>query len=145
MLAIADDQLDLHRFERLAEDGSNGLAIGAAARALRSALAIWRGPAFADLEEPFARGERARLEELRLHALEDRIEADMQLGRHADVVAELEALVREHPQRESLSHQLMLAARSMLAMATWRQRWWRPGVQSKSRSWRARPLISRLL
>ena len=74
------------------------------------ALALWRGPAFADLAyEPFAQAERARLEELRLVALEVRIDADLALGRHADLVGELEALIAEHPLRERLRGQLMLA------------------------------------
>ena len=82
----------------------------AAAATLRGALELWRGSALADLaDEPFARAEIARLEELRLAALEDRIEADLALGRHASVVAELEGLVHTHPYRERLIGQLMLA------------------------------------
>ena len=74
------------------------------------ALALWRGPPLSDFaSEPFAQGEIARLEELRLAALEERIEADLALGRHAELVPELEALVREHPLRERLRAQLMLA------------------------------------
>ena len=77
---------------------------------LREALALWRGPALADFTyERFAQGEIARLEELRLGALEGRVEADLALGRHAQVVGELEALVREHPLRERVRGQLMLA------------------------------------
>ena len=71
---------------------------------------LWRGPPLADFAfEPFAQAEIARLEELRLAALEDRIDADLELGRHAELVPELEALVREHPLRERLRGQLMLA------------------------------------
>ena len=80
------------------------------ARCLREALALWRGPALADCEhESFARDEIARLEELRLVALALRLEADLALGRHAEVVPELEALVREHPLRERLRELLILA------------------------------------
>src|SRR5262249_48652057 len=81
-----------------------------AARILREALGLWRGPPLADLtREPFAQAEIRRLEELRLVALELRIDADLSLGRRADLVGELEGLVRGHPYRESLRAQLMLA------------------------------------
>ena len=77
---------------------------------LREALALWRGPPLADLAfESFAQPAIARLEELRLVAIEKRIDADLALGRHAEVVAELEALVAEHPLRERVRAQLMLA------------------------------------
>ena len=97
-----------------------------AAEALRSALALWRGPPLSDFaSEPFAQGEIARLEELRLAALEERIEADLALGRHAELVSELEALVREHPLRERLRAQLMLAlyrsGRQAEALAAYQQ------------------------
>src|SRR5215218_7153273 len=113
LLALEPEQLDLGRFERLLAEGRQLLAEGEperAAEALRAALALWRGPALSDFEsEPFARGEIARLEELHLDALEERIEADLALGRHAELVSELEGLVREHPLRERLRAQLMLA------------------------------------
>ena len=81
-----------------------------AAAVLREGLAVWRGPALADFAyEPFAQSEIARLEEARLAALEDRIDADLASGEHARLVAELDALVREHPLRERLREQLMLA------------------------------------
>ena len=81
-----------------------------AASALREALALWRGAPLADFAyEPFAQAEIARLEELRLAALERRVEADLALGRHAELVAELEALVAQHPLRERLRAHLMLA------------------------------------
>ena len=81
-----------------------------AAAKLREALALWRGPALADLAyESFAQVEIARLEELRLAVLEQRIEADLALGRHAELVGELEALVARYPLREPLRGQLMLA------------------------------------
>ena len=90
--------------------GGRGRAGGSRAAKLREALALWRGPPLADLAyESFAQPAIARLEELRLAALEKRIEADLALGRHAELVAELEALVAEHPLRERLRAQLMLA------------------------------------
>ncbi len=77
---------------------------------LRAALGLWRGPPLSDLaSEPFARAEVDRLDELRLAALEERIEADLGRGRRAELVPELQALVREHPLRERLRAQLMLA------------------------------------
>ncbi len=113
LLALEPEQLDLGRFERLLGEGRELLAEGEAERAaevLRAALALWRGPPLSDFaSEPFAHGEIARLEELRLSALEERVEADLALGRHAELVPELEALVREHPLRERLRAQLMLA------------------------------------
>jgi YVTN family beta-propeller protein len=113
MLRVEADELDLDRFERLREQGREELAHGEAARAaatLRSALALWRGAALADvLYEPFASAEAERLEEQRLGALEERVEADLALGRAGQLIPELEALVREHPLRERLVRQLMLA------------------------------------
>ena len=113
MLRVEAGQLDAERFESLLADGSRAREAGespAAAELLRDALALWRGDALADfIYEPFAQGEIARLEELRLSALEERIEADLGLGRHAALVGELEGLVREHPLRERLRAQLMLA------------------------------------
>jgi DNA-binding SARP family transcriptional activator len=112
-LRIDRQALDLHRFEKLVEEGTETLAAGDPARAaeqLRSALSIWRGPALADFEyEAFAQPIIVRLEELRLIALESRIEADFALGRHVDVVGEIQSLVLEHPLRERLRGQLMLA------------------------------------
>src|SRR5438067_8336654 len=113
VLRLDEGRLDAHRFERLLADGKEALARGDPARAvasLREALALWRGPALADVAlEPFVQGEIARLEELRLVALETRIEADLALGHHGDLVAELEALAAQHPHREELRGQLMLA------------------------------------
>ena len=81
-----------------------------AAELLRSALALWRGPALADFTyEAFAQPAIVRLEELRLAALESRIDADLALGRHLDLVGELQGLLLEHPLRERLRGQLMLA------------------------------------
>jgi len=109
---IEPEALDLARFERLRRDGRAALAAGSAARAsarLREALALWRGPALAEFGEPFAAIESMRLEELRLACLEDRIDADLALGGHAVLVAELEALVAQHPLRERLRARLVLA------------------------------------
>jgi DNA-binding SARP family transcriptional activator len=112
-LRIEHQALDLHRFQALVEEGSETLAAGDPARAadrLRSALSIWRGPALADFEyEAFAQPAIVRLEELRLSALESRIDADLALGRHVDLVGEVQSLVLEHPLRERLRGQLMLA------------------------------------
>ncbi|MFB9881603.1 BTAD domain-containing putative transcriptional regulator [Planobispora siamensis] len=112
-LAVAPDRVDAHRFARLAAEGRDALAAGSAAEAaavLRSALDLWRGPALAGLT---AAGDVAaavtRLETLRLDALEDRIEADLLLGRAAGAAAELPALVAAHPLRERLRGQLMRA------------------------------------
>jgi len=113
MAQVGHDGLDLYRFERLLEEGGRALEAADAPRAaalLRDALALWRGPALADFEfEPFAQPEIARLEELRLAALERRIEADLSVGRHLELVGELEALVAHHPLRERFRGQLMLA------------------------------------
>ena len=112
-IAVGDDSLDLHTLERLMDEGREALESGNAAHAasvLRDALALWRGRPLADFEfEPFAQAEIARLEELRLAALERRMEADLRLGRHLDLVPELETLVARHPLRERFRGQLMLA------------------------------------
>jgi YVTN family beta-propeller protein len=113
LLAIAPDELDLHRFEGLLAEGRDALTRDEPERAsalLHEALALWRGPALEEFAfESFAQGEIGRLEDTRLAALEDRIEADLALGRHADVIGELETLIAENPQRERLRGALMLA------------------------------------
>ena len=112
MLRIGADQLDAARFERLTTEGKQLLAAGnahAAAKRFRAALALWRGAALADLAyEPFAKVEVDRLDELRLAALEDRIDADLVLSRHGALVGELRELVDRHPVRERLRAQLMV-------------------------------------
>ena len=112
-LRLERGSLDLDRFEDGARAGREALAAGDArlARArLGDALALWRGPALADLAyEPFARAEASRLDELRASVTEERIAADLELGRHADLVGELQELVTRHPLRERLRRQLMLA------------------------------------
>jgi DNA-binding SARP family transcriptional activator len=113
VLELAPERVDAHRFARLAQDGRAALESGDPASAevvLREALALWRGPALADfLYEPFAQTQIARLEELRTVVVEERIEADLALGRHGELVSELEALVRAERLRERPRAQLMLA------------------------------------
>jgi DNA-binding SARP family transcriptional activator len=113
VLHLRDDAFDLARFERLTAMAERARAredVEAAAGLLREALDLWRGPPLADLAyESFARAAVERLEELRLAALEARIEADLVLRRHAALAAELEGLVAEHPLRERLRGQQMLA------------------------------------
>jgi DNA-binding SARP family transcriptional activator/class 3 adenylate cyclase len=111
-VSVAPDAVDLLRFEGLVADGRAALLRGdaaAAAELFRGALALWRGTPLGEFEEPFARVERPRLEELQVAALEDRIEAELQLGRHQPLAGELEALVARHPLRERLRAQQMRA------------------------------------
>lgn len=107
------DSVDARRFERLLGEGRTALAVGEASRAdalLVEGLRLWRGPPLADLAyEPFAQTEIARLEELRAAAVETRIEAELALGKAAELVGELETLVVAQPFRERLRAQLMLA------------------------------------
>ena len=109
MLCVDRDELDLYCFERLVSEADGAEPAQAAAK-LREALGLWRGAPLDDLSyASFAQPAIRRLEELRLAALEKRIEADLELGRQADLVGELETLVEEHPLREHLHAQLMLA------------------------------------
>ncbi len=112
-LRVEDGELDLVRFKRLLAEGQRELAgerPDRAAELLDEALGLWRGDALSDLAfEPFAQAEVARLDELRIVALEARLEADLELGRHAVVASELEPLIAEHPFRERLRCLLMLA------------------------------------
>jgi DNA-binding SARP family transcriptional activator len=108
-LRVEPEQADLDRFERLVTEARSEPADARAAK-LRQALALWRGPPLSDLEfEAFAHGEIGRLEEFRLTVIEDRFEAELEASRHAEIVGELEALADEHPLRERLRGQLMLA------------------------------------
>jgi predicted ATPase/DNA-binding SARP family transcriptional activator len=113
LLRVAAGALDADAFERLAAAGERARAAGDHARGrahLGAALALWQGPALAEFaDEPFARIEAARLEELRLRALEGRLACDLALGRASELVAELEALVAAHPLRERFWWQLMVA------------------------------------
>jgi DNA-binding SARP family transcriptional activator/CheY-like chemotaxis protein len=112
-LDVEPSAVDARVFADLAERGRAALADEDAERAaalLRRAEDLWRGPALADLAEaPFARAAAARLDELRLGAVDDRVDADLALGRHAALVAELEQSVRDRPMRERPRAQLMLA------------------------------------
>jgi DNA-binding SARP family transcriptional activator/pimeloyl-ACP methyl ester carboxylesterase/plasmid stabilization system protein ParE len=112
-LVLEPEQLDLNRFETAVAEGRAALDAGRArqaADAYGEALSLWRGPALAEFaSEPFAQPEGARLEDLRLYALEGRLEADLALGRHGTAVGELEALTAQHPLRERLRSQHMLA------------------------------------
>ena len=109
LLRVDPPELDLARFEMLVGEARRATP-EKAARKLRQALALWRGPALGDLaRERFAQAEAARLEELRLAVLDQRIDADLAAGRHAELVSELYALVAQHPLRERLRFQLMLA------------------------------------
>jgi DNA-binding SARP family transcriptional activator/tetratricopeptide (TPR) repeat protein len=109
VLRLDPDELDLTRFQRLREEARTAEP-HEAGTILREAISLWRGAPLADFAyESFAQAEIARLEELRTSALEQRIDADLELGRHAELVGELEALVNEHPLREHLRAQLMLA------------------------------------
>ena len=129
VLSVRPEQLDARRFETLLERGRRELASGdaeGASATLHDALALWRGSPLADVAfEPFAQSEIARLEELRLTAIEARIEADLALGRHDSLVAELENLVAVSPYREGLRAQLMLAlyrsSRQAEALETYRR------------------------
>jgi YVTN family beta-propeller protein len=113
LVRVEPDQLDLERFERLVVEGRSALAEHQPERAserLGEALALWRGPALPELaDEPFARAQIGRLEDARLAATEEWIEADLELGRHAGAIQQLEPLVASHPYRERLHELLMLA------------------------------------
>src|SRR6266849_950388 len=108
MVQVGEGQLDLDRFEALREEARHCEPAAASAR-LREALSLWRGPPLGEFALEFAQGEIARLEERFLGALEGRIEADLALGRHAELAGQAEARVTEHPLREGLRSQLMLA------------------------------------
>ena len=113
VMRIAPGKLDLHRFERLADQAAEAHARGDSWRAsalLLDALELWRGGALADLaDEPFARAAILRLEEIRLAVIERRIDVELALGRHAELVGELQELVAAHPFGERFREQLMLA------------------------------------
>jgi DNA-binding SARP family transcriptional activator len=108
VLAVERDAVDANRFERLTREAREAPADQRAAR-LRDALTLWRGPALADIDVESAPTEAARLEESRLAAWEDRLEAELELGRHGQAIGELESLVTKHPLRERPIGLLMLA------------------------------------
>ncbi len=129
VVSLGAAQVDADRFEALISEARAALGEGDALRArelLETALGLWRGEPLADLSyEPFAQVDIARLVEARLGAVEDRIEADLMLGRHRHLVAELEALVERYPTRERLLGCLMLAlyrcGRQVDALAVYRR------------------------
>jgi DNA-binding SARP family transcriptional activator len=125
VMHVEPEQLDLTRFEGLVVEARRAEARERAAK-LRKALSYWRGPALVEFpSQPFAQHEINRLEEERLAALEERIDAELELGSHTELVAELESLVDKHPLRERLWAQLMLAlyrgGRQADALATYRR------------------------
>ncbi|WP_320773113.1 AfsR/SARP family transcriptional regulator [Streptomyces sp. CRN 30] len=128
VLTVPAGRLDLETFTAQAERGRAAQAAGdlpAAAEGLHEALGLWRGPLCEGLAGPMLQDERDRLAEHRLDVLEDRIETDLALGRHSGVVTELAGLVREHPLRERLRAQWMLAlyrsGRQAEALAAYRR------------------------
>jgi DNA-binding SARP family transcriptional activator len=128
MLRIETDKLDAGRFEHLTRSARSALDDdpARAAEMLRQALGLWRGEPFEDvLHEDAVSSEGARLDELRLVALEDRLEADLALGRAGELIPELQAVIAEHPYRENFRRQLMLAlyraGRQADALAAYRQ------------------------
>jgi predicted ATPase/DNA-binding SARP family transcriptional activator len=111
-LAVSHDQVDVHRFQGLLDQAGRLLDSDPATASvlLEQAFGLWRGPALQDLaDQPLAQHEIGRLEELRLAALETRIEAELALGRHGEVIGDLQSLVAVHPLRERLRGLLMLA------------------------------------
>jgi DNA-binding SARP family transcriptional activator len=131
LLRVRHEQLDSMRLEALLARSREACAYGAldqAVKLLREAEGLWRGPALADFSfEDFARGEIARLEELRLLTLAERIDVELALGRDAVLVCELRRLVAEHPLHERFRGQLMLALyrsdRQADALAVYREAW----------------------
>ena len=113
VIAVEPEHVDVHRFEQLVADATAARAADDPRRAVRlldAALSLWRGPPLADFTfDEFAAPEIRRLEEARLVALEDRIDARLAIGEHAEVVAPLRALLGQHPLRERMWGQLMLA------------------------------------
>ncbi|HTU88250.1 MAG TPA: AfsR/SARP family transcriptional regulator [Solirubrobacteraceae bacterium] len=128
-LRVAPGELDRERFERLAGEAGASVASGdweLASGKLREALGLWRGPPLSDFQyDSFAQAEIARLTELQIEVVEQRVEAELMLGRETGLIGELEGLVREHPLRERLCGQLMLAlyraGRQADALAAYRQ------------------------
>ncbi len=128
VIHIDDDQLDVRRFARGVEAAAAVTATGdreAACRELALALALWRGPAVDDLVTPYFQAAAQRWEEQRLRALERRVQLDLELGRHGEVVAELSGLISAHPYRERFHALLMLslyrAGRQAEALDTYRR------------------------
>jgi DNA-binding SARP family transcriptional activator len=144
LLDLAPERIDAHRFEHTVREARAALAAGDPADALvllTEALSLWRGDPLADIAgEAHARPTIARLEELRLSAMEDRFDALLALGEHVEVVPELEAFTRQHPARERPTRQLMLAlyrsARTPEALevaARFRAPWWTSTAWTRAR------------
>ena len=109
VLHATPEQIDARRFERALSDARR-LSAEERRESLSSALTLWRGPALAEFAfDDFAQAEIRRLEELRLVVVGERIDAELELGLHGDVIGELEALVRVHPLRETFCRQRKLA------------------------------------
>ena len=109
---LAESALDLDQFNALLAEGRRTKTAGSFEQArehLIAALQLWRGPALAEFREPFAEAEAARLAELQLAALEERLECELALGRHRNVTEEIDSLAARHPQRERLRSYQMLA------------------------------------
>lgn len=123
-IGVLPGELDVERFEHLLSE-ADGRGQAEVSALLGEALSLWRGPALSNVVSDALVGDAARLDELRLAALERRFEADLALGRHRDLVAELEAVTHQHPLREALRGQLMLAlyrsGRQADALAVYRQ------------------------
>ena len=107
LLRTGPDDVDLRRYEELV--GQTPADPAEESALLHEALELWRGPALADVSSDLLAGDRARLDELRLVTLERRIEADLALGRHGELVGELEVLLHDHPLRDRFRRQLMVA------------------------------------
>jgi DNA-binding SARP family transcriptional activator len=145
LLALDPGQIDAVRFERLVGQARPllGTAPEEAAALLHTALSLWRGEPLSDFTfEPFAQSKITRLTDLRLTALEDRIDAELALGRHAALCGELAQLVCDHPLREGLSGQLMIAlyrcgrqAEALRATPTCAGRWWSSWASTRARRW----------
>jgi DNA-binding SARP family transcriptional activator len=148
-LRLNEWALDVHEAERLVEQGRRALAEGLvqeAAETLRAALDLWRGPMLLDLaNDPASQTDARRLEELRVSALEDRIEAELALGRHLDLVPELHQLVAEHPLRERLRAQLMSATPAAIAESAARMGGRHSACECAALVGRAASVVPRLL
>ena len=144
LLRVEADELDAWRAARLIADGRATLVEGdaeAAEARFTDALTLWRGPSFGDLaDEPYLQSEATRLDELRLSAIEERVQARISLGRHGELCAEIEALVGEHPFRERLWEQWMLtlyrSGRQADALRAYRARPPAAGRRAGHRAWR---------
>ncbi len=126
LLAVDPDQIDSGRFRTKVAEAQQQTVSSSRSRLLREALGLWRGQALADFAyEPFVQSEIAALEEMRVTAIEDAIEADLAVGRHSALIGELQGLVRLHPLRERLCGQLMIAlyrsGRQAEALTAYRQ------------------------